>query len=346
MPNLYTLRGTKYRDIALWIQSIDKMRELNADYMVPSHTRPVIGADNVYEALTAYRDGIAYLYHQTIRHANKGLTPDELVEVVKLPPYLRDHPWLQERYGEAEWHVRGIFSGEIGWFNGDAAFLKPVAQNVRGEKIVEGFGGVEKTLGQIQKAIDNGEYEWAAELATYVLFADPDNEAAKLLKAHALRVLGWRSDSSGGRNWYITQALELEGKIKVDSSKLNFGDPEVAKITPNEILLSQIPSKLNPNKSGDTMMILGIYLEDVDEGHTLEVRRAVAEYRPSFPENYDISVTSTSDIFKKIFVGELELSDAVESGDVKVEGNTNDLLTFIGFFDDGLESSSFGIAAG
>ena len=94
------------------------------------------------------------------------------------------------------------------------------------------------------------------------------------------------------------------------------------------------------------MMILGIYLEDVDEGHTLEVRRAVAEYRSSFPENYDISVTSTSDIFKKIFVGELELSDAVESGDVKVEGNTNDLLTFTGFFDDGLESSSFGIAAG
>lgn len=34
------MRGTKYRDVYLWIDSLDKLRSFNALYMVPSHTRP------------------------------------------------------------------------------------------------------------------------------------------------------------------------------------------------------------------------------------------------------------------------------------------------------------------
>ena len=36
---------------------------------------------------------------------------------------------------------------------------------------------------------------------------------AKLLKADALRKLGWENPTSGGRNWYLTQANILDGKI-------------------------------------------------------------------------------------------------------------------------------------
>ena len=46
---------------------------------------------------------------QTVRFINKGLTPDELVQAVMLPQYLRDHPWLQERYGR----LRGLLGGFI-----------------------------------------------------------------------------------------------------------------------------------------------------------------------------------------------------------------------------------------
>ena len=68
------------------------MRSLNASYLVPSHTVPVLGYENVTDILTAYRDGISYVYDQIVRFINKGLTPDELVQAVMLPQYLRDHP--------------------------------------------------------------------------------------------------------------------------------------------------------------------------------------------------------------------------------------------------------------
>jgi alkyl sulfatase BDS1-like metallo-beta-lactamase superfamily hydrolase len=70
-PNLYSMRGTKYRDVSLWIDSLDKLRSFNATYMVPSHTRPVEGQQNVYNVLTTYRDGVAYIYDHTIRNKQR-----------------------------------------------------------------------------------------------------------------------------------------------------------------------------------------------------------------------------------------------------------------------------------
>ena len=43
-PNLYAIRGTAYRDVKRWVASIDKMRALKPEYLVPQHTRPLTGA--------------------------------------------------------------------------------------------------------------------------------------------------------------------------------------------------------------------------------------------------------------------------------------------------------------
>lgn len=66
-PNLYTIRGTTPRPIRSWIQSLDDMRKLEPEYLVPSHTEPVIGKEDVAKQLTDYRDGITWVYVETIR---------------------------------------------------------------------------------------------------------------------------------------------------------------------------------------------------------------------------------------------------------------------------------------
>jgi alkyl sulfatase BDS1-like metallo-beta-lactamase superfamily hydrolase len=113
-PNLHTIRGTRYRDPERWFKGIDRLREFPAKFMVPSHGRPVSGKEAVAETLTAYRDAIQFVYDQTLRHMNKGMIPDELVEVVRLPPHLADHPWLGDFYGGVPHTVRQIYVGEIG----------------------------------------------------------------------------------------------------------------------------------------------------------------------------------------------------------------------------------------
>ena len=53
-PNLYAIRGGQYRDINGWVESLDKMRELGAEYLLPGHTRAVIGRDKVEYTPVSY----------------------------------------------------------------------------------------------------------------------------------------------------------------------------------------------------------------------------------------------------------------------------------------------------
>jgi alkyl sulfatase BDS1-like metallo-beta-lactamase superfamily hydrolase len=96
------------------------MRKLEPEYLVPSHTEPVFGLEAVSKQLTDYRDGIQWVYVETIRGANEGKSMDELASSVGLPLHLRDNDALDELYGQIDWSVRAIYSGELGWFDGQA----------------------------------------------------------------------------------------------------------------------------------------------------------------------------------------------------------------------------------
>jgi alkyl sulfatase BDS1-like metallo-beta-lactamase superfamily hydrolase len=332
------MRGTKYRDVSLWIDSIDELRSFNATYMVPSHTRAVVGQENVYNILTAYRDGIAYIYDQTIRNINQGYEPNELIYIVELPDYLKNHPWLQPRYGQIEWMVKGIYSGEVGWNIGDPTWFNTVTKEERGKNIVEGFGGINETINMIVKAIVDGNYKWAAELATYFLYAYPDNEEAKLLKAQAFRILGWMNPTSGGRNWYLTNAQVLEGKLDPSLFSTFHGAQERLMSTPTDLLLNQLRFKVDPTNSVDLNMTIGIRLNDTNEGYGYELRKAVLEFQKSFPENSDVAINTDTKSLKEVIAGVATLDEHIDTGKIQVDGNKEDLMKFVNILDDGLES--------
>jgi len=348
-PDLGPITGSAtQRNVPQWIDSLDKMRSLNASYLVPSHTETVSGSKNVTDILTSYRDAIAYLYQQTVRYINKGLSPDELAQAITLPQYLRDHPWLQERYGQLSWSVRGIYSSLVGWNTGDATWLNPVTPEERGNKIVQSMGGVNRTISLIQASIKDGDYKWAAELATYVLNAYPDNIEAKLLKAESLRIMGWENPTSGGRNWYLTQANILDVNINattmLNKSKNNNVIEQAIATVPVKDLLSLLQYRLNPLKSENTTATIGIYMNDTKEGYTLEIRRAVVEFKTSFPTKYDVALYTNSDILKKILLGNLTLQKAVDSGIAKIDGGkVVELRNLAGVFDYRLKTPVYGI---
>ena len=125
-PNLYAIRGTHYRDVRDWCESIDRIRALQPEHLVLGHTLPISGAAEVGEALEVYSRGLWHVYDATIEGMNAGKTPDELVHEVRLPDDLADHPLLREYYGTVAWSVRSIFNGVLGWFDGNPTTLNPL----------------------------------------------------------------------------------------------------------------------------------------------------------------------------------------------------------------------------
>jgi alkyl sulfatase BDS1-like metallo-beta-lactamase superfamily hydrolase len=208
-PNVSPIRGARMRTPEDWIASLQKMIELGPDYLVPSHTRPVLGSSAAHAALAAYHDGIQSILDQTIAGMKQGERPDELVQHVKLPPALAENPFLQEFYGGVEWTVRGIYADRVGWFDGNATNLFPLAEKERAARLVDLIGGPDRVLARCREALAAHEFEWAAELADYVLENDSANTGAKRIKAQALIELGERQINAIARNYYLSSAMYL-----------------------------------------------------------------------------------------------------------------------------------------
>ena len=93
-PNLYAIRGTPFRSLKQWYESLDKMRRLDSDYFVMSHHEPLIGKDLIRNKMMVYRDAIQLVHDQTVRFINAGLHPDEIAARIALPKHLLKNEFL------------------------------------------------------------------------------------------------------------------------------------------------------------------------------------------------------------------------------------------------------------
>lgn len=331
-PNLYTIRGTPYRNVVGWIRSLDRMRALEPEHLVPSHTRPVSGGDEIEEILTAYRDGIQYVHDQTLRGINRGLTPDELVGLVRLPPHLAEHPYLQEHYGSVEWSVRSIFSGYLGWFDGDAATLSPAPPDERARDMAEIAGGVDGLVASARTALEASRFAWAAELAGHALRLEPEGREAARVKAAALRALGFRSVSANGRHYYLTQALEIEGRADPSEATALSG-PELLRAFPVGNVLASLPVRLDPELAASADFQVGFRFPDEGTEYGLWVRRGVAEFQPRLPKRAALTFEATSDDFLEVLLGRRELGAAIQAGELAIDGDLALVARFFALFD-------------
>jgi alkyl sulfatase BDS1-like metallo-beta-lactamase superfamily hydrolase len=207
-PNLYAIRGTVYRDFNLWADSLDQMTRFPIAHLVPGHTRPLAG-EKAIQALSDYRDAIRYIIAKSAEGMNKGLTPDELVDYVKLPEKLAEKSYLQEFLGTVPWSVRAYFSGTLGWFDGNPTHLFPTSPAKRAQHLADIAGGENGLFNQLKKAITDCEHQWAAELADMVMLLGTHEKEAKKLKVKALVALADLQTSAIARNYYLAYAKEL-----------------------------------------------------------------------------------------------------------------------------------------
>ncbi len=211
-PNLAPLRGVRLRPPETWIASLERMIALDAACLVQGHMRPVLGRAAVREALSVYRDAIRSVLEQTLAGIARGRTAEELVLEVKLPPALAEHDYLQEYYGSVAWTVRGIYADRVGWFDGNATNIAPLPPAERGARMLALLGGADSVLARGAGAMAEGAFQFAAELADFVLVVEGGHAAARRLKAAALTELGERQVNATARNYYLTSARFLRGE--------------------------------------------------------------------------------------------------------------------------------------
>jgi alkyl sulfatase BDS1-like metallo-beta-lactamase superfamily hydrolase len=302
-PNLYTIRGTSFRSLKQWYQSLDKMRDLKAEILVPCHTRPIVGADRIREVLTNYRDAIQYVHDQSIRGINAGLTPDELAEQIQLPPHLAEAPYLQPFYGKVSWSVRSMFVGNLGWFDGDAATLQPLSRKEQARLMVRVAGGEKELMRHAKGFLGEKNFHAALELTGHLMQLNPENAEAKNIRIKALSALGEKEQNPNARHYYLTEALEIrDGFVSLSKASPS---PETLHGIPLQSFFDSLKVNLDPKASAEVNQVVGMIFPDTREAFTIHVRYGVAEIRPRSPQelddlNPDLRVKADSRVWKEM----------------------------------------------
>jgi alkyl sulfatase BDS1-like metallo-beta-lactamase superfamily hydrolase len=319
-PNFYTLRGSVYRDPTDWAGGVKLIRDLQPKHLINTHSVPVSGQEKIQEVLNGYYDAIMYLYDQTLRGILLGKTPDELRYWVQLPKDLLEQPNNQMSYGELSYYPPYIYQYALGWFGRDSENLNRIAPDDQARKIVKGFGGADAVKKELRKTLKNKEYAWSAELAGYLVKAAPDDTEASQLLADALRQMGYNTEATIPRSWYLSKALALEGKIQIPT--VMFTSPDSVLNSAPDIFIKQYRVRLDPKVSYGKEQLLAITLKGTDAPTMgLHVRSGVAEFVPDVSKHFrkqDISIQMSMAAWAGYFVGDTTLDALLKRKDVKV----------------------------
>ncbi|RKG34913.1 MBL fold metallo-hydrolase [Acinetobacter guerrae] len=336
LHNLYTLRGAKVRDTLKWVSYLDQSLEQakDADVFFAQHHWPVWGNENIKQFITVQRDSYKYIHDQTVRMINAGLTGSEIAENLKLPPQLDQYLNVHGYYGTVKHNARAVYQYYMGWFDANPANLDnlPVQQAAQG--YVELAGGQDKVIASAQKAYDQGNYRWAAELLKHVLYVNANNKQAKDLQTKVFTQLGYMSEASTWRNFYLTGAQELQtGTPKKGVTSLVLLD--MLQHTPVERFLESMGASLNAERAQDVNLTMNLIFSDLNQVYEIKVNHAVMNFKEVKQPvaNADVNLTLTKPFFLKMMTGQSGALDLMFSKDTQIQGNRLTLRKFFSLFD-------------
>jgi alkyl sulfatase BDS1-like metallo-beta-lactamase superfamily hydrolase len=284
-----------------------------------------VGHDFINERITNYRDAIQYVHDQSIYHINRGIKRDELAEKVTLPANLANDPWLGEYYGTVAHSVRNIYNGYLGWWDGDATKLARPSVKKMAQDYVDAMGGEDNVIDIAEKAFEDENYGWAAEVLTHVNNADPENMEARTLKSEALREWGYEQTNIYWRGFAISNAGELDGSLD-RSVAWDFANPAIVKVLPTTKILETERVNLNAERAQGKELSINITVSDTGELANYTVRNEIAVF--SLQQDPDADATLNGN--------KLEILGYFHSGDVShanIDGDSHSVDTFFSLFD-------------
>lgn len=335
MHNLYTLRGAKVRDALKWSGYIDDaiQRFPDAEIVMTSHHWPVWGRPRVRDHLEKQRDVYKFLHDQTLRMANGGATPREIAETLVLPPALAQNFATRGYYGTVRHNAKAVYQMYFGWYDGNPANLDPLPPVEEGTRMVAAMGGADAVRQRAQTAFDAGDYRWAATLLNHLVFAAPQDGAARALLARTYDQLGYQAESGPWRDEYLTAARELRHGPTADAVDLTTTIGLLRAVSIARFL-DALAATVDATKAEGKRITVNFVFTDVGETHVLELSNSVLHHRQRDADPAaDATVRLTHELFLRLVTKQAGLRETIFSDDLQVDGSKLSVLSLLSTLD-------------
>lgn len=330
--NIFAIRGEEYRDPRVLLNGLDELAGLNVEHQIGTHGPPMSGRSEVRASILRYRDSIQFIWDQTVRAANQGLTIDQAIERIKLPLRHEQDFRTQQLYGVVEHHVRQVYTGLFGWFDEDPSKLFPTPQPERAAKMIAAFGGRDAARALFDTALMEEDYRWALEVGSYLVFDQDPQDATqdKLRLAAALRAVAYCSSAANVRNWCLTQALELDGSIDLARFKIHRFRVQEILGGPADRWVPILRVLLDPLLADGVEASIGFEFDDGGSAG-LMIRNQVAAV-VTF-DQCDLKLSVTKAAWAKLLGGKVGLSEVLAQMSELSSGDLQTVTTLLSCFD-------------
>jgi alkyl sulfatase BDS1-like metallo-beta-lactamase superfamily hydrolase len=309
--NIFAIRGEEYRDPRILLQGLDQLFGFNAEHQIATHGPPISGRDHVSATISRYRDAIQFVFDQTVRGANRGLSLDQLIAEVSLPELFDSDFHTQQLYGLVEHHIRQVYTGLFGWFDEDESKLFPTPQPEKAVKMIAAFGGIAASRQLCDQALDQKDYRWSIEVASQLVKSQanaPGEDRSRL--ALGLKGIAYSTPSANARNWCLTRALELEGQLDLSRFRVHrFREREILNSRAGQ-WVSVLKVLLDPGRAAGKQGSLGFEFSDGSSAGLI-IRNQVAV--PCELDQCDTVIKADHANWAKLLGGKMNLSEFLET---------------------------------
>nr|WHW29378.1 putative MBL-fold metallo-hydrolase [uncultured bacterium] len=334
--NVLTPRGALVRDTLKWSKVIDTMLAKygdKSDVTLASHHWPTWGSDNVKKALRNQRGLYRYVHDQTMRQANQGATMHEIAETIGEPDFAKTDFGVRDYYGTLNHNSKAVYQRYFGWWDSVPATYHQLPPAEASVKYVAAMGGAGKALAAGEKAFKNGGYRWAATVFNHVVFANPQNEAAREWLATTYEQLGFQAEAGTWRNIYLVGAKELREGNK-NSETVTSSNAKVLNSIPALDLFDAIATRFNPKKMQSTGGIIQFSFPQRKEEVTVDLNKSYMFPRAGKNEAAAAQVTITRTDFTKLLTRQVNPLELIQSGALKISGDTALMAAMFGALDE------------
>jgi alkyl sulfatase BDS1-like metallo-beta-lactamase superfamily hydrolase len=212
--------------------------------------------------------------------------------------------------------------------------LHELPPSEEGAKFVEYAGGADAVIEKARADFEAGEYRWVATALNHLVFAEPDNQAARDLLADTLTQMGYQAESGPWRNFYLSGAKELRDGVTPAGTPVT-ASPDMIRSLPLDIYLDYLAVRLNHPEAADSDISLNLVMPDIGEEVVLTVSNGVMNYTiGDQAKDADATVTMDRAVLDDINLGQTTLNAAMEDGSVTIEGDRTKTQEFVALMDD------------
>ncbi len=335
--NLLPFRGADVRDALAWSKYLGEALQIwggKAEAMCGQHHWPVWGADRIDTMIRQQRDLYKYAHDQTVRLMNHGLTAAEIAETIKLPASLEGAWHARGYYGHIRHNVKAIYQKYLGWYDANPVNLDPLPPVEAGKKYVEYMGGADAILARAARDFAKGEFRFAAQAVSHLVFAEADNQGARALLADIFEQLGYSAESATWRNAYLFGAQELRQGMPKAPPRPPMPRETLAALRTGQ-LWDVLGVRLNGPKAEGKHIVLNWSFTDTNETFILTLENCALTYiAGAQAAAADAGFTLARSTLDEVIAKQTSFPESVASGKIKFTGNAMRLAELMALMDE------------